>query len=52
MRPTMPSSALNTPSWQVTEESTRIVVLTAENGTLSFSVSWAHSSGLTALIVK
>ena len=52
VRPTMPSSALKTPSWQVTEESTRIVVFTAENGTLSFAVSWAHSSGLTARIVK
>src|SRR5437868_7066071 len=31
-RPTLPASALNTPSWQVTEDSTRTVVLTADNG--------------------
>ena len=52
MRPTMPSSALNTPSWQVTEESTRIVVFTEANGTLRWAVLWAHRSGLTARIVK
>src|SRR3954451_16454847 len=51
-RPTWPRSAAKTPSWQVSEDSTRIVVLTAANGTLSFSVFWAHSSGLTARIVK
>src|SRR3954465_507412 len=52
MRPTCPRSAAKTPSWQVTEESTRIVVLTAAKGTLSFSVFCAHSSGLTERIVK
>src|SRR4051794_4773817 len=51
-RPTCPRSAANTPSWQVTEESTRTVVLTEANGTFSFSVFWAHSSGLTERIVK
>jgi len=50
-RPTLPASALKTPIWQVTEESTRIVVLTAANGTFSFSVLAGHSSGLTDLIV-
>ena len=39
MRPTWPRSAAKTPSWQVTEDSTRIVVLTVANGTLSFAVS-------------
>src|SRR3954451_19526669 len=52
VRPTWPRSAANTPSWQVSEESTRIVVLTAAKGTFSFSVFWAHRSGLTARIVK
>ncbi len=52
MRPTTPSSALNTPSWQVTDDSTRIVVLTEAYGTLSLAVLWAHRSGLTARIVK
>ena len=52
MRPTWPRSAANTPSWQVSEDSTRIVVLTAANGTLSISVFCAHSSGLTDRIVK
>ena len=52
MRPTRPGSAAKTPSWQVTEDSTRIVVLTAANGTLSFAVYCAHRSGLTARIVK
>src|SRR3954447_18920669 len=51
-RPTWPRSAANTPSWQVTDDSTRTVVLTEANGTLSFSVFWAHSSGLTDRIVK
>src|SRR3954451_23651026 len=32
---TSPRSAANTPSWQVSEESTRIVVFVAEKGTLS-----------------
>ena len=52
VRPTWPRSAAKTPSWQVTDDSTRIVVLTVANGTLSFSVSCAHSSGLTERIVK
>ena len=52
VRPTWPRSAAKTPSWQVSEESTRTVVLTAANGTLSFSVSCAHRSGETARIVK
>ncbi len=52
MRPTWPRSAAKTPSWQVAEDSTRIVVLTAANGTLSFSVLCAHRSGLTERIVK
>lgn len=36
----------------MSEDSTRIVVLAVENGTLSSAVSWAHSSGLTERIVK
>src|SRR5689334_11086207 len=52
VRPTMFSSALNTPHWQVNEESTRIRVLVPENGMLSFGVDWAQSSGLTERIVK
>jgi hypothetical protein len=52
VRPTWPRSAANTPSWQVSDDSTRIVVLTAANGTLSFAVLIAHRSGLTARIVK
>mgnify|MGYP001004309572 CR=1 FL=1 len=34
------------------DESTRMIVLTAENGTLSLALSWAHRSGLTARTVK
>ena len=52
VRPTWPRSAAKTPSWQVTDDSTRIVVLTVANGTLSSAVFCAHSSGLTARIVK
>src|SRR3954471_21906331 len=52
LRPTCPRSAAKTPSWQVTDDSTRIVVLTAANGTFSFAVFWAHRSGLTERIVK
>ena len=52
VRPTWPRSAAKTPSWQVTEDSTRIVVLTVANGTFSSAVLSAHSSGLTARIVK
>jgi len=51
LRPTRPASAANTPIWQVNDESTRIVVFTEANGTFSFSVLWAQSSGLTARIV-
>src|SRR3954469_19097500 len=51
-RPTWPRSAAKTPSWQVSEDSTRIVGLTAANGTFSFSVLIAHRSGLTARMVK
>ena len=52
MRPTWPRSAAKTPSWQVSDDSTRIVVLTEANGTLRCAVLWAHRSGLTARIVK
>ncbi len=36
----------------MTDDSTRMMVLAVENGTLSFSVSCAHSSGLTERTVK
>ena len=49
---TSPRSAANTPSWQVTLDRTRIVVLMLANGILSSSVSAAHTSGLTARSVK
>ena len=49
---TSPRSAANTPSWQVTLDSTRTVVLMLANGMFSSCVSWAHSSGLTARSVK
>src|SRR5690242_3177448 len=52
VRPTWPRSAAKTPSWQVTEESTRIVVFAVANGMLRSSVLLAQSSGLTARIVK
>ena len=52
LRPTWPRSAANTPIWQVSDDSTRIVVLTAANGTLSSSVFWSHRSSLTERIVK
>src|SRR3954453_22607739 len=51
-RPTWPRSAAKTPSWQVSDDSTRIVVFTAANGTLRIAVLSAHRSGLTARIVK
>ena len=51
-RTTSPRSAANTPSWQVTLESTRMVVLTLANGMFSSCVSCAHRSGLTARSVK
>src|SRR6266496_2378454 len=43
VRPTLPCSAAKTPSWQVTEDSTRIVVLTLANGTFRNSVEVFHS---------
>ena len=52
MRPTWPRSAAKTPHWQANDDATRIAVLAVENGTLSLSVSCAHSSGLTARMVK
>src|SRR5215208_3126401 len=52
LRLTWPRSAANTPSWQVNDDSTRIVVLIDANGTLSRSVFSAHMSGLTERIVK
>src|SRR3712207_5963875 len=52
LRPTWPRSAAKTPSWQVSEDSTRIVVFAVANGTLSSSVSCAQSSGETDRIVK
>src|SRR3954468_2388079 len=45
-------SAAQTPIWQVTDDSTRTVVLTMANGRLSFSVWMAHSSGTVARSVK
>ena len=51
-RPTCPRSAANTPSWQVSDDSTRTVVLTDANGMLSSAVFWSQSSGLTERIVK
>ena len=52
LRPALPRSAANTPNWQVTDDSTRIVVFAVANGTLSSSVSWAHRSGEMLRIVK
>src|SRR3990170_4884828 len=51
-RTTSPFSAANTPSWQVTEDSTRTVVLIVENGMFSSSGWVSHSPGLTDRIVK
>ena len=51
-RMTSPFSAANTPIWQVTDDSTRTVVLTVENGMFSSLGSVAQSSGLTDRIVK
>src|SRR5665647_3822613 len=45
-------SAAHTPIWQVTELSTRIVVLIAAKVRLSLGVSCAHSSGVFARVVK
>ena len=47
-----PRSAANTPSCAVTELKTKIVVLAAENGILSSSVSTFQISGFTARKVK
>ncbi len=52
MRPGLPRSAANTPNWQATDDSTRIVVLAVANGMLSLSVSIAHSAGEMLRIVK
>src|SRR3954451_7907067 len=52
VRPTWPRSAAKTPSWQVADDSTRIVVLTEANGTLRWVVLCAHKAGLTERIVK
>ena len=49
---TSPRSAANTPSWQVTEDRTRIVVLMLEKVTFSRLVSSAHRPGFTARRVK
>src|SRR5690348_15618368 len=49
---TSPRSARNTPSWQVIDESTRIVVNTRAYGISSFSVCTAHSWGAAARIEK
>jgi hypothetical protein len=49
---TSPRSAAKTPSWQVTDESTKIVVLKEANGMFRSSTSFAHNSGLTDLKVK
>jgi hypothetical protein len=38
-------SAAKTPNWAVNDEATRIRVLVSANGTFSFAVSAAHSSG-------
>src|SRR5262249_1500379 len=40
---TSPRSAAKTPSWQVSEESTRIVVFVAENGRFNAS-AWAFQN--------
>jgi hypothetical protein len=52
VRPARPRSAAKTPYWQVTDESTSTVVLTAANGRSSLAVSWVHRSGETLRIVK
>src|SRR5690625_5518835 len=45
-------SAAKTPNWQVTELSTRMVVLPMTNGTVSFAVSTGHNSGTVDRIEK
>src|SRR6478609_11399834 len=45
-------SAANTPAWQVTDDSTRTIVLAVANGTFSFAVQNAHSSGAADRSVK
>src|SRR3954467_3569622 len=49
---TSPFSAANTPSWQVTEDSTRMIVFGVGGGRVSGSVCLAHSSGAAARIEK
>ena len=49
---TSPRSAAKTPSWQVTEDSTKTVVFTLAKGILSFAVSSAQMPGLTERRVK
>src|SRR5438105_4353335 len=50
---TSPRSAANTPSWQVRELSTRIVVLVAENGRFSaLADSFQYASPVTDRRVK
>src|SRR4051812_24518606 len=50
---TSPRSAAKTPIWQVKEESTRIVVFVAENGTFSASAcSFQKSAPVTDRMVK
>src|SRR5215210_810049 len=51
-RTTSPFSAAKTPSWQVTDDSTRTVVLSVENGMFSSSGSVSQRFGLTDRIVK
>src|SRR5690625_897076 len=45
-------SAANTPNWQVTELSTRIMVLPMAKGSVSFAVSTGQSSGTVFRIEK
>ena len=50
---TSPRSAAKTPSWQVREESTRIVVLVAENGTFrDEAISFQYAAPVTDRRVK
>src|SRR5436190_17316553 len=51
-RTTSPFSAANTPSWQVTEERTRTVVLSVENGMFSSSGSVFQRPGYVDRVVK
>ncbi|CAB5040977.1 unannotated protein [freshwater metagenome] len=49
---TSPRSAANTPSWQVTEESTSTMVLTVAKGMFSFSVKLPQDAIFTERSVK